>query len=107
LPISSPLHDHPNNICRSVKLWSSSLCSLLQTPDTSFLLDPHTLPSTLLSDTHNQCPSASMRPSFTLIQKTDELMVSYVLIFKFIVRRWENKTSGLNDGKHFPNATRT
>jgi hypothetical protein len=43
------------------KLWSSSLCSLLQPPATYFFLDPIILLSTLFSRTFNLCPSLSVR----------------------------------------------
>jgi len=34
-PSHPPCFDHPNNILRSIQLWSFSLCSLLQLPATS------------------------------------------------------------------------
>jgi hypothetical protein len=45
----------------SYKLWSSSLCSHLQPPTTSFLLGANILHSTLFSDTLNLCSSLSVR----------------------------------------------
>jgi hypothetical protein len=49
-----------NLIILDDKLWSSSLCSLLQSPAPSSLLGPNILPSTLFSDTLNLCSSLNV-----------------------------------------------
>jgi hypothetical protein len=49
------------NIWRSVKLRSSSLCSLLQPPGTSSFLCPNSPLSTLFSNTLNLCSSLSVK----------------------------------------------
>jgi hypothetical protein len=46
------------------KLWSSSLCSLLQPPATSSLLDPDILLTTLFSDILNPPSSLTMKDKF-------------------------------------------
>jgi hypothetical protein len=60
---------------KSDTLWSSSLCSLLQSPTTSFPLDPNSLLSTLFSNTFNLYSSLSVGNQ-----------VSYP--YKTIFRRW-------------------
>jgi len=55
------LFDHPINIWWSVLLWSSSLCSLLQSPDTSLLLGPYILLDTLFCNTPICVPPLSRR----------------------------------------------
>jgi hypothetical protein len=64
---------------------SSLLCSFLDSPVTSSLLDPSILFSTLFSNTLQsvflpQCD----RPSFTPIQNNRKIIVPYILIFKFL-----------------------
>ena len=44
-----------------VQIWSSSLCSILQSPVTSFLLGPNVILSTLFSNTLSLCSSPSVR----------------------------------------------
>jgi hypothetical protein len=61
-----PCPSYPQWFCRPIilvkrKLWSSSLCSLLQPPATSSLLGPNILLSTLFSNTLNLCSSLSVR----------------------------------------------
>jgi len=46
--------------CEAYKLWSSSLCSLLQAPTTNSSLSQNTLLSTLFSDTPNLCSYLSV-----------------------------------------------
>jgi hypothetical protein len=46
-PSHPPRFYHPNNICWRGKLWSSTLCSFLQHPVTSFLLGSNILLSSL------------------------------------------------------------
>jgi len=53
--------DHPSNIGEVHKLWSSSLCSLLQPPALSSHWGPNILLSTLYINTLNLCSSRSVR----------------------------------------------
>jgi hypothetical protein len=70
-PFHSPWFDHLNNIYgEAYKLWSSSLCSLLQPPATSSLLGPHRLLSTLSLDSVNLCSSPSVRDQVPYPYKT-------------------------------------
>jgi hypothetical protein len=63
------------------KLWSSSLCSLVQPPATSSLLGPNIL---LFSNTLNLCSSLSVRDQVSHPYKTTgKIIVSYILIFMF------------------------
>jgi len=64
------VNEHPNNIW-----WRSSLCSLLQLPVTSSLLDPNIFLSTLFSNILNQywiciLPSISVRDEVSYPNKT-------------------------------------
>jgi hypothetical protein len=71
------------------KLWSSSLCSLLQPPATSCFLDPNILFSTLFLNTLNLCSSLSVRDQVSHPYKTrGKITVSYILMFKFLERIW-------------------
>jgi hypothetical protein len=56
-PSHPPWLDHSNYLREEYKLWSSSLCSFLQPPVTSFLFDPNILLNTLFSNTLNICSS--------------------------------------------------
>jgi hypothetical protein len=51
------------------KLWSSSLCGLLQPPTTSSLLGPNILLSTHFSDILNLCSSLSVRDQISHLYK--------------------------------------
>jgi hypothetical protein len=63
------------------KLWSSSLCSLLQPPVTSYPLGPKILLSVLLSDILNLWSSHSVSEKVSRSYKS-RIMVLYVLIFQ-------------------------
>jgi len=69
-------------------LWSSSLCSLLQPPTNSSLLDPNILLSTLCSTSPNLCSSLSLRDKYNT---DDKIMILYILISNFLERRQEDK----------------
>jgi len=56
---------------------SSSLCSFLQSPVTSSLLDPNILLNTLFSNTLSLRCSQCERPSFTPTQTTGKIIVLY------------------------------
>ena len=61
--IPGPSHscfDDPDNISWA-QIWSYSLCSLLQSPVTSFLLGPNVFLSTLFSNTLSLCSSLHVR----------------------------------------------
>jgi len=75
------------------KLWSSSLCSLLEPFGTSSLIGPNILLSALFFSTLNLCPFLSVRDQVSHPYKTGgRIMVFYVLIFKFLRRRGEDKS---------------
>jgi hypothetical protein len=72
------------------KLWSSSLCSLLLPPTTSSLLGPNIL-FTRFPHSLSLCSSFSVTDQVSHTHKTaDKVMVSYILILKFL-KRWEDK----------------
>jgi hypothetical protein len=55
---------------KEYKLWSSSLCSILQPPVTSSLKCPSILLSTLLPNTLNLCSSLNVRDQVSHPYKT-------------------------------------
>jgi hypothetical protein len=65
------------------RLCSSSLCSLVQPPATSFLLGPNILPSTLLSNTLSLCSSLMSETRYHTRTKL-QIIVLYILIFTFL-----------------------
>jgi hypothetical protein len=77
------------------KLRSSSLHSLLQPPATSSLIGPNILLSTLFSNTINLFSSLSVRDQVQHPYKTKgKIMVLYILFFKILERRWDDKRGG-------------
>jgi hypothetical protein len=80
------------------KLWSFSLCSLLQPPSTSSLLGPNILLSTL-----NLCSYLSVRDQVSHPYKTKgEITILYILILKFLERIQDNKIFWI-ESQAFPN----
>jgi len=68
-----PWFGHPDKFGTEYKLWSfwsSSLCSFLQPPTTSFLLGPNILLSTLFSNALKLCPSVSAKDKFSRTYKS-------------------------------------
>jgi hypothetical protein len=75
-------------------LWSSSLCSYLQPPITSSLFGPNILPSNLFSNTLGLFFSLNVKEQvskFRTHMKPVKIIVSYILIFKFLVDRRNDK----------------
>jgi len=72
------------------KLWSSSLCSLLQPPATSSLLGPNCLPSTLFSYTTSLCSSLHVRYQVSHPYKTMGKNL-WFCIFKSLFLEQEDK----------------
>jgi hypothetical protein len=65
------------------KLWSYSLCSFLQPPVTSSLLEPNTL---------SLCSSLNVREQVSHPYRTaSKVVILYILIFTFIDSRREDK----------------
>jgi hypothetical protein len=76
--------DHRNNIGDVYKLWSSSLCSVLQPPAPSSILGPNIPLSTLFWNSFNLHTSLSVTDQFSQPYKTvGKIMVLYILNFKF------------------------
>jgi hypothetical protein len=74
LPISSSLTGEEYN------LWSSSLCSFLQSPVTSSQFGPNILLSTLFSNTLSRCSSLNVRDQVSHPHRTtDKITVLYIL----------------------------
>jgi hypothetical protein len=62
------------------KLWSSSLCSLLQSPATSSPLGPNILLSILFSYTLNLCPSLSVTAAEIIIIIIIRIIIIIIII---------------------------
>jgi hypothetical protein len=70
--------------CEAYKLWSSSLCSLLQYPATSSLLGPNILLSALFSNRLNLCSYLRVRDQVSHPYKPiGKVMTLYIWILKF------------------------
>jgi hypothetical protein len=64
------------------KLWSSSLCSVLQPPITSSLFGQNILLNTLFSNTLSLCSSLNIRDQVLHpYRTTGKIIVLYILIF--------------------------
>ena len=73
---------------------NSSLCSFLHFPVFSSLLAPSILLTTLFSSTLNLRPSPNLSDQFAHPYKTiGKFIVLYILIFKFLNSKLENKIS--------------
>jgi len=80
---------------------SSSLCSFLISPVPSFLSSPNTLLNTLFSITLGVCYSLSVSDQVLHLYKTKgKIIVPYILFFKFLDSKLEDKDSALNESKH-------
>jgi hypothetical protein len=72
--------------------FSSSLCNLLHVPVTSSLLGPNILLNTIFSNTHSFLSSLNISDQVSHPYKTtDEIIVLYILIFKFLDSNLEDK----------------
>jgi hypothetical protein len=86
------------------KLWSSSLCSLLQPPATSSLLGPNILLSTLCPNIFSLCYPFNVRNSVSHPYKTTgKFVVPYILTFRFLDRSREGNGWKQNGSKHSQN----
>jgi hypothetical protein len=74
------------------KLWSSSLCSFLQSRITSFLFGPNTLLNILFSNTLSLCCFLNVSDQVSHPYKTTgKIIVCMFLIFTFLNSRREDK----------------
>jgi hypothetical protein len=74
------------------KLWSTSLCSLLQPPVTSCLFGPNFPLNTLFSHTLSLCSSLNVRDQVSYPHRTTgKITVLHSLIFMFLDSRREHK----------------
>jgi hypothetical protein len=91
-PSHPPWLDHSNYTWKEYKLWSSSLCSFLQPPVASSLLDPHILLNNLFSNTLSLCSSLNVRDQVSHpCRTTGKIIVLNTLIFKVLDSRREDK----------------
>jgi len=80
---------------------SSSLCSLLHSPVTSSLLGPNILLNTLFSNTLSPHSSLSVGDQVSHPHKTTgTIILPYILIFKFLDSKLEDKRFSTEDSKH-------
>jgi len=98
-----PLPSHPPWLNQNYKLWSSSLCSLLQPPATSSLFESKCSLSTLCSGTRNLYSSLSVRDHVSNpYKKKNKTVVLYTLMFKFFDRRRGDKSLWTELCRAFP-----
>jgi hypothetical protein len=98
-PISSRI-DHPNNTEWVLQIISSTLCSFLHSPVTSFLLDPNILLSTLFPNILSLVLPQCQRTSFTPIQNNTQIYSSVYPKLHVFYSKLEAKDSAPNDSKH-------
>ena len=80
---------------------SSSLCNSLHSPVTSSLLGPNTLLNTLFSNTLSLHSSLNVSDQVSHPHRTTgNIIVLYILIFKFWIANWKTKDSAPNNNKH-------
>jgi hypothetical protein len=71
---------------------STSLCSFLQSPVTSFLFGPNIFPCTILSNTPSLRSSLNVREQASHpYRTTGKINFLYILIFKFTYSRREDR----------------
>jgi hypothetical protein len=77
------------------KLWSSSLCSFLQSPITSFHFGPNILLNTLFSNILSLCSSLNVRDQVSHpYRTTGKIIILYILVCKFLDSRRVSTTAG-------------
>jgi hypothetical protein len=82
--------DHPNN--NWYRSLSSSLCSLLHSPVTSFFVCPNIVLSTLFSNTLSLRFPSNMRDTASHPHKTTgKIIFLYIIIFIFLGSRMDDK----------------
>jgi hypothetical protein len=75
------------------KLWSSSLCSFLQPPVTSFLSGPNILLSILFSNTVSLCSSLKVIDQVSHPYKTSGNIIILYILNVYVSRQWNNSYS--------------
>ena len=87
---------------------SSSMCSFLHSPVTSYLLGPNILLSSLYSNTLSLCSSLSVSHQVSHPNKTtSKIIVLCILLFIFLDSKLEENDSALDDSKHYLTSIRS
>jgi hypothetical protein len=84
------------------KLWSSSLCSSLQSPVTSSLFGPNILLSTLFSNALSLCCSLNVRDQVSRPYRTKNFSFLYILTFTLLDSRREGNRLWTDSQQAFP-----
>ena len=99
-PISSSRFYHPKNMGEEYRSLSSSLYSFIHSPVTSSLLGSNIILNALFSNTLSLRSFLNVSDQVSHPYKTGNIIVLYILIFKFLISNWKTKDFAPNDSNH-------